>query len=187
MEATRSRSVACTSLSERKRVASAGAVGWWRRRATDPAERVHLRRTGAVSCGVAIGSLLLVRLFAATAPSVLLALVFTVFVVVIIWCQWRANEMDAADPMPVRNRGVTARPRRRLWSNAIASLASVVAVLRREHTRDTVRHWLHTTTDALSGVPPPDVSPRALEDTTSDEGPSPEFPARRPLEDVHPA
>jgi len=109
MEATRPRSVACTSLSERKRVASAGAFGWWRRRATDPAERAHLRRTGAVSCGVAIGSLLLVRVFAATAPPVLLALVFTVFVVVIICSQWRANEMDAGDPMPVRNRGITAR------------------------------------------------------------------------------
>jgi hypothetical protein len=193
MEATRFRSVACASLSERKRVASAGAVGWWRRRATDPAERLPLRRTGAVACGVVVASLLLVRVFAVTAPRVLLALGFTVFVVVIIWWQWRANEMDAADPMPVRNRGATARPRprRRYGSNASAGrvgraglysaasvvtglpsrLARVVAVLRREHTRDTVRQWLHAAADALGGIPPPDVSARALEDTDSDEGP----------------
>jgi hypothetical protein len=143
---------------------------------------------------VAIGSLLLVRVFGVTAPRVLLALGFTVFVLVIIWCQWRANEMDAADPMPAGNRGITARSRRRDRSNAIAGaspvgrawlhsaasvvtglpsrFARVVAVLRREHTRDTVRHWLHAAADALGGIPPPDVSPRALEDTESDEDPS---------------
>ena len=49
--------------------------------------------------------------------------------------------------------------------------ARAVAVLRREHTRDTLRQWLHATTDALSGVPPPGVSPPVLED--SGEGPSP--------------
>src|SRR5437879_7918017 len=108
LEATRSRSVACSSLSERKRVVRAGAVGWWRRRATDPAERLPLLRTGAVSCGVVIGSLVLLRVFAATASSMLLALVFMVFAVVIFWCQWRANETDAADPTPMRNRGTMA-------------------------------------------------------------------------------
>jgi hypothetical protein len=123
---------------------------------------------------VAIGSLLLVRVFAAVAPGVILALVFTVFVVFIIWYQWRANEMDAGDPVPAKNRGIIARPLRRYWSNAIASVARVVAVLRREHTRDTVRHWLHATTDALGGIPPADASPRALEDTPSGEDPSPE-------------
>jgi hypothetical protein len=194
MEATRFRSVACASLSERKRVANAGAVGWWRRRAADPAERVPLRRTGAAAVGVVIASLLLGRVFAVTAPRVLLALGFTVFVLVIIWCQWRANETDAVDPMPARNRGVTARPRRRYGSNAIAGagrvgrawlhsaasvvtglssgFARVVPVPRREHIRDTVRQWLHAAADALGGIPPPDVSPRALEDTDSDEGPS---------------
>jgi hypothetical protein len=45
-------------------------------------------------------------------------------------------------------------------------------VLLQEHTRDTVRQWLHAATDALGGIPPSDVSPRSLEDTASDEGPS---------------
>ena len=139
MEATRPRSVACASLSERKRVASAGAVGTWRRRATDPAERLPLRRTGAVACGVVvIGSLLLVRVFAVTAPRLLLALGFTVFVVVIIWWQWRANEMDAADPMPVRNREHHSRPRRRHRSNAIAGAGRVR------------RGWLHSAASFVS-------------------------------------
>ena len=74
-----------------------------------------------MSCGVAIGSLLLVRVFAATAPPVLLALVFTVFVVVIICSQWRANEMDAGDPMPVRNREVWLTQRARKNSRALNS------------------------------------------------------------------
>jgi len=119
---------------------------------------------------VAIGSLLLVRVFAETAPRVLFAPAFMVFVMVIIWCQWRANEMDAGDPMPVRNRRVR---RARLHSAAPvvtglpSRFARMVAVLRREHTRDTVRQWLHATTDALSGIPPPDVSPPALEDAAS--------------------
>ena len=166
-------------MSERKRIVRAGVFGRWRRRATDPAERVPLRHTGALLCGVVIGSLLLVRVFAATAPPVLLALAFTVFVAVIIWRQWRANEMDAADPMPVRNRG--AGRARRAWLHSAASvvtglpsrLAGVVALLRRERTRDTVRKWLHATTDALGGIPPPDASPRVLEDTEASEDPSP--------------
>jgi hypothetical protein len=99
-------------------------------------------------------------------------------VTVIIWCQWRASETDAADRMPVRNRG--AGRVRRAWLHSAASvvtglpsrLARVVAVLRREHTRDTVRRWLHATTDALSGIPPSDVSPRVLEDPASSEDPS---------------
>ena len=125
-----------------------------------------------------IGSLLLVRVFAAIAPPVLLALAFVVFVAVVIWPQWRANEMDAADPMAVRNRG--AGRVRRAWLHSAAPavtglpsrLAGVVAVLRREHTRDTVRKWLHATTDALGGIPPPDASPRVLEDTAAGEDPS---------------
>lgn len=132
-----------------------------RRRAADPADRVPLRRTGAVTCGVAIGLLLLLRAFAATAPQVLLALAFTVFVVVVFWCQWWASERDAADPMPVVT-GLHSR------------FARVVDVLRRERTRDTLRQWLHATTDALGGIPPPDVSPPVLEDSASGEGPSPE-------------
>ena len=192
LEATRPRSVACVSLSERKRVVRAGAVGWWRRRATDPAGRVPLLRTGAVWCGVVIGSLVLLRVFAATASSVLVALVFMVFAVAIFWFQWRADGTDA-DPTPMRNRGTIARALNRYWSNATAStgrvsrawlhsaapmvtglpsrFARAVAVLRRELTRDTLRQWLHATTDALSGIPPPDVSPPVLED--SGEGPSP--------------
>src|SRR5205807_4632687 len=108
LEATRSRSVACSSLSERKRVVRAGAVGWWRRRATDPAERLPLLRRGAVSCGVVIGSLVLLRVFAATASSLLVALVFVVFAVVIFWYQWRAGETDGAAAAPMRSRGALA-------------------------------------------------------------------------------
>ena len=167
----------------------------WRRRATDPAGRVPLLRTGGVWCGAVIGSLVLLRVFAATASSVLLALVFIVFAVVIFWCQWRADETDAADPTPMRNRGTIARALRRHSSNAIASagrvsrawlyseapvvtglpsrFARAVAVLRRELTRDTLRQWLHATTDALGGIPPPDASPRVLEDTEASEDTSP--------------
>ena len=181
LEATRSRSVACASLSERKRVVRAGAVGWWRRRATDPAERSALLRTGGAWCGAVIGSLVLLRVFAATASSVVVAPVFIVFAVTIYWFQWRADETDAADPTPMRNRGTIVRAGRvsRAWLHSAAPVvtglpsrfARAVAVLRREHTRDTLRQWLHATTDALGGIPPPDVSPRALEDTESDEDP----------------
>src|SRR5207245_6426753 len=105
-------------MSERKRVVRAGAFGGWRRRASDPAERVPLRHRGALLCGVVIGSLLLVRVFAATAPPVLLALAFTVFVAVIIWRQWRADEVDAADPMPVTNPGARRAMRAQPHSGA---------------------------------------------------------------------
>jgi hypothetical protein len=142
-----------------------------------------------------IASLVLLRVFAAIASPVLLALVFMVFAAIIIWCQWRANETDNADPLVVRNRGAIASPPRPHWSNAIAGagratrawlssavpvvtalpsrFATVVTVLRRERTRDTLRQWLHVTTDALSGIPPPDVSPPALEDSASGEETSP--------------
>jgi hypothetical protein len=183
--------VSCPSLSKLRNAAQAGAVGWWRRRTASPAKPDPVRRTGVVSCAVVIGSLVLARVIAATGSRLLLALVFMVFViaaitlfaVVIIRCQEWANEMDAADPLPVRNRGVIARTLRLYRSNAIASagrvsrawlysaapvatglpsrFASVVAVLRREVTRDKVRQWLRVTTDALSGIPPPDVSPPA--------------------------
>jgi hypothetical protein len=42
--------------------------------------RVPLRRTGAVSCGLLIGSLVLARVIAPTGSRLLLALVFIVFV-----------------------------------------------------------------------------------------------------------
>ena len=184
MEKAKSGSVACASLTERKRVVRADAVGLWRRRATDPAERVPLRSRAVVLCGAVIGSLVLVRVFAASASWLVVAL-FILFVVLVFWCQWWASDRDAADPLPLR----------RCWSNAIARpvrlggawvcsavqvmpglssrFARVVAVLRREHTRDTVRQWLHATTDALSGIPPLGVSPPAREDSASGEGPSP--------------
>jgi hypothetical protein len=75
---------------------------------------------------------------------------------VIIWCQWRANEMDAGAPMSV----LTGLPSR---------LARMVAVLRREDTRDTLRQWLHATGRALGGIPPQDVSQPVLEDSASGE------------------
>jgi hypothetical protein len=130
---------------------------------------------------VVIGSLVLLRVFAATASSVLVAPVFIVFAVVVYWFQWLADETHAADPTPMRNRGTIARASRasRAWLYSAAPVvtglpsrfARAIAVLRREHTRDTLRQWLHATTDALSGIPPPGVSPPALED--SGEGPSP--------------
>jgi hypothetical protein len=140
---------------------------------------------------VVIGSLVLARVIATTGSRLLLALVVMVFVVaaitlfavVIIWCQQSAEETDAADLQQVRNRGVIARTMKRFWGHAVASaerlsraglpsaasigtglrsrFAEVVAVLRREVTRDTVRQWLRATADALSGIPPPDVSPPA--------------------------
>lgn len=104
----------------------------------------------------------------------------TLFAVVIIWCPQLVEEMDAAHPPRVTTRGVIARPLKRYGSNAVASacrvsrawlysaapvvtglpsrFARMVAVLRREVTRDTVRQWLRATADALSGIPPPDVS-----------------------------
>src|SRR5437867_5213441 len=84
MDERRSRSVACASLSKLRTVARAGVVGWWRRRTAGPVMRVDLRRTGAVSCGVVIGSLALARVIAATGSRLLLALVFIVFVVAAI-------------------------------------------------------------------------------------------------------
>jgi hypothetical protein len=188
MEEPRSRSVACASLSKFKMVARAGVVGWWRRRTADPAMRVPLRRTGAVSCGVVIGSLVLARVIAATGSRLLLALVFIVFVgavftlfaVVMAWCEACVDEIDPADPVRVRNRGTIAGTMRRLWGNVAAGaqrasrvwlssaasivtglasrFARLVAVVRRAVTSDTVRQWLRVTTDALSGIPPPDVS-----------------------------
>ena len=184
MEELRSGSVACASLSERKRIVRTEAFGLWRRRAADSAKRVAVRGRGAVLCGVVIGFLVLVRVVATTASLLLVAL-FMAFAVLIFWCQWWASERDAADPLPLRP----------FWSNAIAKpvrvagawlcsaaqgvprlpsrFASVVAVLRREPTRDTVRQWLHATTDALTGIPPPGVSQPVLEDSASGEGTPP--------------
>jgi hypothetical protein len=181
--------VSCPSLSKLRNAAQAGAVAWWRRRTAYPAKPDRVRRTGAVSCAVVIGSLVLARVIAATGSRVLLALVFmvlgiaaiTLFAVVIILCQQWAEEIDDADPPRVRNRGDIANTLKPFWGNAVASaerlsraglpsaapigtglrsrFAGVVAVLRREVTRDTVRQWLRATADALSGIPPPDVSP----------------------------
>jgi hypothetical protein len=123
--------VSCSSLSEPKRIARAGVVGWWRRRTADPAKRVPLRRAGAVSLGVVIGSLVLARVIAATGSRALLALVvmvfvvaaITLFVVVIAWCQEvdEVDEIDTADPVWVTNRGVIARTMKRLCRNAAVS------------------------------------------------------------------
>jgi hypothetical protein len=153
--------------------------------------RVDLRRTGAVSCGVLIGSLVLARVIAATGSRLLLALVFilfvgaavTLFAVVIAWCQASADEIDAAAPVRVTNRGNMARTTRQLWRNVVASaqrasrvwlssaasivtgLASrfgrMVAALRRDVTRDAVARWARAAGVALSGTPPPQVSPPA--------------------------
>jgi hypothetical protein len=156
--------------------------------------RVPLRRAGAVSCGVVIGSLVLARVVAATGSRLLLALVFIVFVgavvtlfaVVIAWCQAsgeEGEEIEAADPVRVPNRGVIAGTIRRLWRNVAAgaqrasrvwlsSAASIVtglasrlqrmvAALRREVTREAVVRWVHAAAVALSGVPPPEVKPPA--------------------------
>src|SRR2546430_9007744 len=189
MEGPRSRSVACGSLSKLKTVARAGAVGWWQRRTADSAMPVPLRRTGAVSCGVVIGSLVLARVIAATGSRLLLALAFIVFVgaavtlfaVVIAWCQASGDEIDAAAQVRVTNRGVIARTTRRLWQNVAASaqrasrvwlssatsivtglasrLGGMVAALRREVTRDAIARWVRAAAVALSGVPPPQGSP----------------------------
>jgi hypothetical protein len=191
MDERRSRSVACASLSKLKTVARAGVVGWWRRRTADPVMRVDLRRTGAVSCGVVIGSFVLAWVIAATGSRALLALVLMVFVVavvtlfavVIAWCQASGDEIDAADPVLVRNRGVIARTMRRLGRNVAASaqgasrvwlsstvsivtglasrLGRMVAALQREVARPAVARRVRAAAVALSGVPPPQVSPPA--------------------------
>ena len=131
--------------------------------------RVPLRRTGAVSCGLLIGSLVLARVIAPTGSRLLLALVFIVFVgagvtlfaVVIAWSQASGDDIEAADPARVANRGVVAGTMRRLWRNVAAgaqrashvwlsSAASIVtelasrpgrmvAVLRQDLTRDAAR------------------------------------------------
>jgi hypothetical protein len=191
MDERRYRSVACASLSKLKTVARAGVVGWWRRRPADPVLRVDLRRTGAVSCGVVIGSFVLAWVIAATGSRLFLGLVFVVFVVavvtlfavVIAWCQASRDENDAADPVLVRNRGVIARTMRRLgrhvaasaqracrvWLSSTASIVTglasrlgrMVAALRREVNRDAVARWVRAAAVALSGMPPPQASPPA--------------------------
>jgi len=153
--------------------------------------RVDLRRTGAVSCGVVIGSFVLAWVIAATGSRLLLALVFilfvaaavTLFAVVIAWCQASGDETDAAAQVRVTNRGVIARTTRRLWQNVAASaqrasrvwlssaasivtglasrLGRMVNALRQEVTRDAVARWVRAAAVALSGVPPPHVSPPA--------------------------
>jgi hypothetical protein len=178
-------------LSKLKTDAWAGVVGWWRRRTADSAMRVSLRRTGAVSCGVVIGSLVLARIIAPTGSRLLLALMFTVFVgagvtlfaVVIAWCQASGDEIEAADPVQATNRGVIAGTMRRLWRNGAAGaqrasrvwlssaasivselasrLGRMVAALRQDVTRDAVARWVRAAAVALSGVPPPEVKPPA--------------------------
>jgi hypothetical protein len=153
--------------------------------------RVDLRRTGAVSCGVLIGSLVLARVIAATGSRLLLALAFilfvtaavTLFAVVIARCQASGDEIDPTAQVWVTNRGVIARTTRRLWQNVAASaqrasrvwlssatsivtglasrLGRMVAALRREVTRDAVARWVRAVAVALSGMPPPQVSPPA--------------------------
>ena len=190
MEERRPRSVACPSLSKLKTDAWAGVVGWWRRRTADSAMRVPLRRTGAVSCGLLIGSLVLARVIAPNGSRLLLALMFIVFVgavvtlfaVVIAWSQASGDEIEAADPA-LTNRGVIAGTMRRLWRNFAAGaqrashvwlssaasivtglasrLGRMVSTLRRDVTRDAVARWVRAAAVALSGVPPPDVKPPA--------------------------
>jgi hypothetical protein len=153
--------------------------------------RVPLRRTGAVSCGVVIGSLVLARGVAATGSRLLLTLVFLVFIVaaitlfavVIAWCQASGDEIDAADPVLVTNRGVIPGTMRRLWRNVAAGaqrasrvwlssaasiatglasrLGRMVAALRQDVTRDAVARRVRAAAVALSGVPPPEVKPPA--------------------------
>jgi hypothetical protein len=111
---------------------------------------------------------------------VLVIAAITLFAAVIVRSQEWANEIDAVDSMPVRNSHAAAHPLKQHGSNAIAGagrvsraslssvapvvtglrsrFASVVAVLRREVTRDSLRQWLRATTDALSGTTPPDSS-----------------------------
>jgi hypothetical protein len=178
-------------LSKLKTDAWAGVVGWWRRRTPDFAMRVPLRRTGAVSCGVLIGSLVLARIIAPTGSRLLLAVMFiafvgavvTLFAVLIAWSQSSGDETEAADPVRVTNRGVIAGTNRRLWRNVAAGaqrasrvwlssaasivtglltrLGRMVAALRQDVTRDAVARWVRAGAVALSGVPPPDVKPPA--------------------------
>jgi hypothetical protein len=153
--------------------------------------RVPLRRTGVVSCGVLIGSLVLARVIAPTGSRLLLALMFIVFVgagvtlfaVVLAWCQASGDEIEAADPVRVTNRGVIAGTMRRLWRNVAAGaqrashvwlssaasivtglasqLGRMVAALRQDVNRDAVARWVRAAGVALSGVPPPEVKPPA--------------------------
>jgi hypothetical protein len=152
---------------------------------------VPLRRTGAVSCGVLIGSLVLARVMAATGSRLLLALLFIVFVgaavtlfaVVIAWCQGSDDEIDVAAQVRGTNRGVIARTTRGLWRNLAASvqrasrvwlsaaasivtglasrLGRMVVALGRKVTREAVARWVRAVAVALSGMPPPQVSPPA--------------------------
>jgi hypothetical protein len=174
-------------LSKFRNAAQAGVVGRLRRRTTLPTKADRLRRTAVMSCAVMIGSLVLARVVIASrlllVPVLMVFVIaaITLFAAVVIRSQEWANEIDAADPLPVRNRHVVSRPLKQHGSNAIASagrvsraglssvapvvtglrsrFASVVAVVRREVTRDSVRQWLRATTDALSGTSPPHVSP----------------------------
>ena len=153
--------------------------------------RVPLRRTGVVSCGVLIGSLVLARVIAPTGSRLLLALVFIVFVgavvtlfaVVIAWSQASGDEIEATDPVRVTSSGVIAGTMSRLWRNVAAGaqrasrvwlssaasivtelasrLGRMVAALRHDVTRDAVARWVRAAAVALSGVPPPDVKPPA--------------------------
>ena len=153
--------------------------------------RVSLRRTGAVSCGVLIGSLVLARVIGPTGSRLLLALMFIVFVgagvtlfaVVIAWCQASGDEIEAADSVRVTNRGVIPGTMRRRWRNVAAGaqrasrvwlssaasiltglvsrLGRMVAALRQDVTRDAVARWVRAAAVALSGVPPPEVKPPA--------------------------
>jgi hypothetical protein len=152
--------------------------------------RVPLRRTGAVSCGVLIGSLALARVIAPTG-SRLQALMFilsvgagvTLFAVAIAWSQASGDEIEAADAVRVTNRGVITGTMRRLWRNVaggaqrvsrvwmssaasivtglVSRLGRMVAALRHDVTRDAVGRWVRAGAVALSGVPPPDVEPPA--------------------------
>jgi hypothetical protein len=151
MEERRARSVACSSLSKLKTVAGAGVVERWRRRTADSAVRVPLRRAGAVSCGVVIGSLLLGRVVAPTGSRLLLALVFIVFVgavvtmfaVVIAWCQASGDEgeeIEAADLVRMPSRGVIAGTMRQLWRN-VASGAQQAS-----------RVWLSSAASIVTGL-----------------------------------
>ena len=134
---------------------------------------------------------MLARVVVATGSRLLLALVYVVFVgavvtlfaVVIAWSQTSGDEIDTDHPVWVTNRGVIAGTMRRLWRNVaagaqrasrvwLASAASIVtglaarlermvAVLRREVTRDAVARWVRAAAVSLSGVPPPEVKPPA--------------------------
>jgi hypothetical protein len=160
-------------VSTRHQIARAASARWRQLRAWLTRER--LPRIGIVAVAAVAGSIVLARVTQSTAVAGLVrALTITVFglaaitllAVVIFRGDEVVDDLDATDPMRVREGGALGpkikrffqlvRRTTRAWLSSV--WASIVG-MRRDLTRQSVVRFAHASVVTLGGVPPADVPP----------------------------